>query len=85
ILDEKYAWPLYNLKNVILTGNPTYVNIGTKKNFSGFDVLTYHGFSYVFYANNIPSLIEKGLDAPEKVMAYLLKNRHLAPTHTSVQ
>lgn len=85
ILDEKYAWPLYNMKNVILTGNPAYVNIGEKKNFSGFDVLTYHGFSYFFYSNNIPSLIEKGLDAPEKVMAYLLKNRHLAPTHTSVQ
>ncbi len=85
ILDEKYAWPLYNMKNVILTGNPTYVNIGAKKNFSGFDILTYHGFSYFFYVNSIPSLIEKGLNAPEKVMAYLLKNRHLAPTHTSVQ
>ncbi len=85
VLDEKYAWPLYNLKNVVVTGNPAYVNIGTKKNFSGFDVLTYHGVSYFFYANTMPSLIEKGLDAPEKVMAYLLKNRHLAPTHTSVQ
>ena len=85
ILDEKYAWPLYNMKNVILTGNPAYVNIGTKKNFSGFDILTYHGFSYFFYVNSIPSLIKEGLNSPEKVMAYLLKNRHLAPTHTSVQ
>jgi len=85
ILDEKYAWPLYNLKNVILTTNPSYVNIGTKKNFPGFNILTYHGFSYVFYANNIPSLIKKGLNAPDKIMAYLLKNRHLAPTHTSTQ
>jgi len=84
-LDEKYAWPLYNMKNVILTGNPAYIKIGTKKNFSGFDVLTYHGFSYTFYANNIPSLIKKGLNAPEKIMAYLLKNRHLAPTHSSIQ
>jgi len=85
ILDEKYAWPLYNMKNIILTGNPAYVNIGTKKNFSGFDVLTYHGFSYIFYANNVPSLIKKGLNAPEKIMAYLLKNRHLAPTYSSAQ
>jgi DNA polymerase II small subunit len=85
VLDEKYAWPLYNMKNVILTGNPAYVNIGAKKNFSGFDILTYHGFSYTFYANNIPSLTKKGLNAPEKVMAYLLKNRHLAPTHSSLQ
>jgi DNA polymerase II small subunit len=85
ILDEKYAWPLYNMKNIIFTGNPAYVNIGTKKDFPGFNILTYHGFSYFFYVNNIPSLIEKGLNAPEKVMAYLLKNRHLAPTHTSIQ
>ena len=84
-LDEKYAWPLYNLKNVIMTGNPAYVNIGAKKDFSGLNVLTYHGFSYIFYSNNIPSLIKKGLNAPDKIMAYLLKNRHLAPTHTSVQ
>ena len=85
ILDEKYAWPLYNMRNVIFTGNPARVNIGAKRDFSGFDVLTYHGFSYYFYVNSIPSLIKKGLNAPEKVMAYLLKNRHLAPTHTSVQ
>ena len=29
--DEKYAWPLYNLENVILTENPSKVNIGAKK------------------------------------------------------
>lgn len=85
LLDEKYAWPLYNLKNVVLTGNPSCVNIGWKKNFSGFNILTYHGFSYMFYANNIPSLIKKELNAPEQIMKYLLKNRHLAPTHTSTQ
>ena len=85
VLDEKYAWPLYNMKNVILTANPSYVNIGAKKNFSGFDILTYHGFSYSFYANTVPSLVEKGLNEPDKVMAYLLKNRHLAPTYSSIQ
>jgi len=85
LLDEKYAWPLYNLKNVILTENPASLNIGAQENFSGFDILTYHGFSYIFYANNIPSLIKQELDAPDKIMAYLLKNRHLAPTHSSVQ
>src|SRR3989344_24340 len=85
-LDEKYAWPLYNLKNVILTANPAMVNIGAQKNFPGFDVLTYHGFSYTYYANNIGSLMqEKAMNNPEKIIAYLLKNRHLAPTHSSVQ
>lgn len=85
ILDEKYAWPLYNMRNVVLTGNPSQVNIGAKKDFSGFDVLTYHGFSYPFYSNNISSLAEKGLNSPQDIMSYLLKHRHLAPTYSSAQ
>lgn len=84
-LDEKYSWPLYNLPNVIMTGNPAYVNIGATKDFPGFDILTYHGFSYPYYANTVPSLLEGGVNAPEKIMAYLLKNRHLAPSYASVQ
>ncbi len=85
MLDEKYSWALYDMPNVIMTCNPAYVNIGARNGFSGFDVLTYHGFSYPYYANTIPSLIEGGVNSPEKIMAYLLKNRHLAPAHTSIQ
>jgi len=86
LLDEKYAWPLYNLKNLIFTGNPATVNIAARKNFPGFNVLTYHGFSYQFYANNVPYLVsKKAMNVPEEIMKYLLKNRHLAPAHTSVQ
>ncbi len=86
LFNERYAWSLYDLKNVILTGNPTYVNIGNKNNFSGFDVLTYHGFSFPYYANTVPKFMkEKTLNFPDKIMAYLLKNRHLAPSHSSVQ
>jgi DNA polymerase II small subunit len=86
ILDEKYAWPLYNMKNVTLAANPTLFNIGQKDDFPGFNILAYHGFSYYFYAHNVPSLIEEdAAHSPDKVMAYLLKNKHLAPTHTSVQ
>ena len=84
LLDEKYAWPIYELKNIILTGNPALINLGSKKDFSGFNVLTYHGFSYHYYANNISYLAkEKATRKPEMIMAYLLKNRHLAPTHAS--
>jgi len=86
LFDEKYAWPLYNLKNIFLVGNPFQVNIGATNNFSGFDILTYHGFSFFFYANTIPSLMKtKALNSPNTIMNYLLKNRHLAPTHTSAQ
>lgn len=86
LLDEKYAWPLYDLKNVIFIENPSLVNIGQTKNFPGWDVLIYHGFSYPYYANTIPKLmIERAMNSPEKIMKYLLKNRHLAPTHGSTQ
>ncbi|VVB83499.1 DNA polymerase II small subunit [uncultured archaeon] len=86
MLNERYAWSIYNLKNVILTGNPAYVNIGANDNFPGFDVLTYHGVSFHYYANTIPKLIVGGsLNSPNKIMNYLLQNRHLAPSHTSVQ
>jgi len=101
LLNERYAWSIYDLKNVILTGNPAYVNIGSKEgfsaqnpagyksdtqSFSGFDVLTYHGFSFPYYANTVPKFMtEKTMNFPDRIMAYLLKNRHLAPSHSSVQ
>jgi DNA polymerase II small subunit len=86
VFDEKFAWALHDMKNVILTGNPSYVNIGAGKNFNGFDVMTYHGFSFFYYTDNIPSLIKnKAAHNPEFVMKYILKNRHLAPTHASTQ
>ncbi len=85
-LNEKYAWSIYDLKNVIISGNPSFVNIGATDNFCGFYVLTYHGVSFHYYANTIPKLIrEDSLRFPDKIMAYLLKNRHLAPSHSSVQ
>jgi len=84
VLDEKYAWTLYDIKNLILTTNPATVNIGAKKEFQGFNVMTYHGYSYHYYANNIPRLMEeKAVHDPVKIMKYLLKNRHLSPTHSS--
>ncbi|MFH1608076.1 MAG: metallophosphoesterase [archaeon] len=86
LFNKKYAWPLYDLDNVILAENPAQVNIGFRNNFSGFNVLVYHGFSFPFYTNNVARLmLEKAMNAPEKIMTYLLKNRHLAPTHSSTQ
>jgi DNA polymerase II small subunit len=86
IYDEKYAWSLYDLENVILIENPSTVNIASTKDFSGIDILVYHGFSYPYYANNVSRLMKiKAMNTPEKIMEYLLKHRHLAPTHGSVQ
>ncbi|MEK6761053.1 MAG: metallophosphoesterase [Nanoarchaeota archaeon] len=86
VLDEKYTWPIYNLKNITLASNPSIINIGAREGFSGFDVLMYHGFSYFYYANNIPKLaMTDAINSPDRIMHYLLQNRHLAPTHASVQ
>jgi DNA polymerase II small subunit len=86
ILNEKFAWPIYELENVIVAENPSMINIGAMQDFEGFNVLVYHGFSFPYYANNIPSLMkERVMNSPEKIMKYLLLHRHLAPTHGSVQ
>jgi len=86
VFDVKYSWPLHQLKNVIITENPCLLNIGAQEDFIGFDILTYHGFSYPYYAGNIPELIKKkAMNSPEEIMKYLLKQRHLAPTHGSTQ
>src|SRR3972149_6877441 len=85
IFDEKYAWPLYEMENVTLAENPSTINIGSRNNFSGFNILLYHGFSYPFYASTVPKLLKgKAMNTPDEIMKYLLKNRHLAPTHNSV-
>lgn len=86
LLDERYAWPLYQIPNVLVAENPSLINIGQTENFPGFNVLCYHGFSFPYYANNISKLmVEKTMNSPEKIMKYLLKQRHLAPTHGSTQ
>jgi DNA polymerase II small subunit len=86
VLDERFAWPLYDLKNVIMTENPARVNIASNKDFEGYNVLTYHGFSYPYYAGNIAPLITKNaMNSPDEIMKFLLKQRHLAPTHGSTQ
>ncbi|MEK6917496.1 MAG: metallophosphoesterase [Nanoarchaeota archaeon] len=86
LYDEKHAWALHQMDNVILTENPALVSVGTKKDFSGIKVLSYHGHSYPFYANSVPRLMKmKAMNYPEKIMEYLLKHRHLAPTHGSTQ
>jgi len=86
LFNEKYAWRLYDMENVILTENPVSINFGSKKGFSGFNALVYHGFSYPYYANNVPRLMKmKAMNSPEQIMIYLLKHRHLAPEKGSAQ
>jgi DNA polymerase II small subunit len=85
-LVEEYAKLLLDLPNVISLSNPSTVNIYAypEYSFSGFDVMLYHGLSFVHYSEHIP-LIRRagGQKRPDLIMKYLLQRRHLAPSHTS--
>ena len=85
-LPREVMGELYDKENIFFVSNPSLINIGSCESFSGFDVLLYHGFSFPYYANNIESIrFSGGLESTEKIMIYLLKKRHLAPTHGSTQ
>jgi len=84
-LYEDYAGELYNLPNVHIVSNPAVVNIGATQNFSGFNVLLYHGTSFHFYAEKVESIRQQGgAKRADLIMKFLLQRRHLAPEHTSV-
>ena len=60
------------------------MNIHSSENFSGLDVLLYHGYSFDYYIANIGSIrLNGGYDRADLVMKYLMQRRHLAPPHTS--
>ena len=83
-LVHKYCEDLQKLPNVVLLSNPAFINIGASSEFSGFDFLLYHGYSLIYYADNIESIRGKGgQKRADLIMKYLLQRRHLAPTHTS--
>lgn len=75
--------PIYDLSNVTMVSNPAVVNIHNMGNFPGIDVLMYHGYSFDHYVTNVPALRKYGYDNIDKVQEFLLRKRHLAPTHGS--
>ncbi|MBU0614620.1 MAG: metallophosphoesterase, partial [Nanoarchaeota archaeon] len=48
-LYQDFAAALYELPNVTHVSNPAIVNIHASEDFSGFDVLMYHGYSFDYY------------------------------------
>ncbi|MEK6905636.1 MAG: DNA-directed DNA polymerase II small subunit, partial [Nanoarchaeota archaeon] len=82
--DEKFAPSLFKIPNVTLVTNPSLVNIGKTKTFSGFDVLLYHGYSFDYYVASVDSIRNNGgYHRADLIMKYLLKRRHLAPSFKS--
>jgi len=83
-IEKSFIPELREMENVFLTTNPSTVNIGKTETFSGFNVLIYHGFSFCHYMDNVDSLrMANAKTKPDLVMHFLLKRRHLAPTHAS--
>jgi len=82
-LYEDLAKPIYELKNVISLSNPAMVNLEASEGFDGFNILLYHGYSLDYFVANVPKLKRYGYDKPDLLMEFLLRKRHLAPTHGS--
>ena len=83
-LSKNFAEPLYGLNNTIMVSNPSLINISSSDNFAGFDVLMYHGYSFDYFVAEVDSLRNQGgYDRADLIMKFLLKRRHLAPTHLS--
>ncbi len=81
---EDIAKPLYDLSNVIMVSNPALVNISKTQTFPGITVLLYHGFSFDYYIAKVDEIRNNGgYDRADLVMKFLLKRRHLAPSHAS--
>jgi DNA polymerase II small subunit len=81
---HSYAESLKKLPNVLLLSNPAMINIGATPDFSGFDMLLYHGYSLIYYSDHVDTIRQKGgQKRPDLLMKLLLQMRHLAPTHTS--
>ena len=79
-----HARSLYDMPNVIMVSNPSIVNIAKTKTFQGFNVLLYHGYSFDYYIANVDEIRNNGgYDRADLVMKFMLKRRHMAPTHTS--
>jgi len=83
-LYKDFAAAVYELPNVTMVSSPSYVNIHSSDEFPGFEVLLYHGFSFIYYSDAVESIRSAGgQKRPDLIMKFLLQRRHLAPTHTS--
>jgi DNA polymerase II small subunit len=80
VIDKKWAGELHEMNNVFLVTNPAMIEIE-----SCFNVLMYHGASMHGIIHEIDELrMVYKTDSPTKVVKEMLKRRHLALTHGSV-
>jgi DNA polymerase II small subunit len=83
-LYKDFATALYELPNIVSVSNPSLINIHSSEKFAGFDVLLYHGYSFDYYVANVDAIRNNGgYNRADLIMKFLLRRRHLAPTHAS--
>ncbi|MFP4402975.1 MAG: DNA-directed DNA polymerase II small subunit [Nanoarchaeota archaeon] len=83
-LFKDFTKPITKMSNVTMLSNPCVVNFAATKNFSGFEVLMYHGYCFDYFIANVDSIRNNGgYDRADLVMKFLLQRRHLAPSHKS--
>jgi DNA polymerase II small subunit len=79
-----FAEELYAMPNVKMVSNPAIINIHSSDNFTGYDVLLYHGYSFDYYFAQIEHIRNQGgYDRVDLLLKFLLQKRHMAPTYTS--
>jgi DNA polymerase II small subunit len=82
---DDFAASLSGMKNVFLVSNPALVEIdcGLKK--KGIKVLMYHGASMIrSWMDQIEELrLLRAYQNPCKITKYMLRHRHLSPTHST--
>ncbi len=84
-ISRELAPELYALENVTVVSNPAHIKMHKTETFPGFDVLMYHGYSFDYYVSNVDSIRNQGgYHRADLLMKFLLKRRHVAPSHTSV-
>lgn len=84
-IDEDFAKELTEMKNVFLVSNPAFVEIESGQTKRGIRVLMYHGASmFRGWINEIEDLrLGQASSYPSKVVKYMLRHRHLSPSHSA--
>jgi DNA polymerase II small subunit len=84
-ITEEFAKELVEMKNVSLVSNPALIEIECSEKKKGIKVLMYHGASMI--RNWIDEVEELRLEQahlhPAKIAKYMLRHRHLSPTHSA--
>jgi DNA polymerase II small subunit len=79
---KEYAESIVELPNVTMVTNPSYTNIHAMDGYLGQEVLMYHGYSFDRLIDQVDGLrLAGGYEKADEIHKFLLKRRHLSPSH----